>query len=204
MEIVLVLLVLCFLLFVVLAVRTARAVKRGVERAGVEARRSLSQAGLAARAAQPGPVGELARTRKELRTSIDSTRAVLERGSAEDPALREALGLLDQLHGHARHLDQEMGALMAAEPDRRRVTQRLPHLRERADRIRKSADALRHAAQERAHRYDTDELDSLHQQIGIEASALRHWAPAEPTAGPSLPPEPEKRQLFRKDGPGAG
>ncbi|WP_181009039.1 MULTISPECIES: hypothetical protein [unclassified Streptomyces] len=200
MEIVLAVLVLSFLVFVFLAVAAVRATKRGIERAGAQARRTISDATLKARAAQPGASGELARIRRELRSSVDATRGVLEAGSQDDPALREALTLLDQLHGHARQLDGELGTLMQGEPDRSRITARLPELRQRGDRIKRSADALRHAAQDRANRYDRDELDSLHAQIDIEASALRHWAPAVPASEqePELAPEPERRQLFRR------
>lgn len=196
MEIVLVVLALLFALFVLVVVRGVRAAKRGIERVGTQARRTLSDAALRARAAQPGPVGELARIRKELRASIDSTRAVLGSGSADDPGLREAAQLLDRLGGHARQLDGELGALIDGEPDRARVEGRLPDLRQRSDRIRRSADALRHAAQDRAHHHDADELDALHQQIEIEAGALRHWSAA--AEENQLPPVPERRQLFRR------
>lgn len=196
MEIVLAVLMLSFLVFVALVVLGVRAAKRGIERAGTQVRRTISDATLKARATQPGPAGELARLRKELRSSVDHTRGVLESGSAEDAGLREALALLDQLHGHARQLDGELESLMTAEPDRSRIAARLPDLRQRTERIKHSADALRHAAQDRANRYDSDELDSLHQQIDLEAKALRHWAPAE--SEQELPPSPERRQLFRR------
>jgi hypothetical protein len=203
MEIVLAVLGLILLLFVTLTVLAVRAAKRGIEKAGNQVRRTISDATLKARAAQPGAAGELARLRKELRSSVDTTRGVLESGSADDAQLREALGLLDQLHGHARQLDGELDTLMNGEPDRTRIAARLPELRERTDRIRRSADALRHAAQDRANRYDAGELDALHQQIDIEANALRHWSPADPAvsgaeAEPELPPAAEQRQLFRR------
>ncbi|MFX4291143.1 hypothetical protein [Streptomyces bohaiensis] len=204
MEIVLGVLVVSFLLFVFLAVAAVRAAKRGIERAGAQARRTLGDATLKARAAQPGAVGELARLRRELRGSIDATRGALESGSRDDPSLREALDLLDQLHGHARRVDAELGELMQGDPDRARIAVRLPDLRERSARIRGSADALRNAALDRAHHYDRGELDSLHQQIEIEASALRHWSPAAPAPEPEreLDPETERRQLFRRRGTG--
>lgn len=224
MEIVLAVLVLSFLIFVALVVLGVRAAKRGIERAGTQVRRTISDATLKARAAQPGAAGELARLRRELRSSLDSTRGVLAAGSADDAALREALGLLDQLHGHARQLDGELESLMNGEPDRARISARLPELRQRTDRIRSSADALRHAAQDRVHHHDADELDALHQQIDLEAKALRHWAPTDPavpggsagTGGavgsggsadslgrgredePGLPSASERRQLFRR------
>lgn len=167
-----------FLLFVSMVVRAVRAVKRGAERARQEVRRTISDATLTARAAQPGPVGELARARRELRASIDGTRRVLEGAVGEDPALRESLALLDQLHEHARQLDREFAALAEGEPDRGRIAALMPELRERSRRIRASADSLRFAAQDRTHRHDADGLDALHQQIDLEAQALRHWTSA--------------------------
>lgn len=189
---------LVFVVFVALGVRAAkRALERGVERAGREVRRTVSDAALRARAAQPGALGEAARTRRELRTSLDSTRGVLQQGAGDDPVLRESLDLLDQLYGHARQLDGELGVLMAGEPDRARVAARLPELQDRAQRIRSSADSLRFAAQERLHHHDRDGLDALHRQIEIEAGALRHWEAAEP-----LPDGPADRHPRLEEGPG--
>ncbi|MGW3296719.1 hypothetical protein ACWC9S_22375 [Streptomyces xiamenensis] len=182
MEIAVAVMVLTFLVFVALAVRTVRSVKRRAERAGRELRqkvnRTVSEATLAARAVQPGVIGEAARTRRELRSALDGTRGVLRAGAADDPALRESLALLDQLYAHGRQLDGELETLVAGDPDRGWVASRLPALRERAQRIVRSADSLRQAALERAHRHDADALNALHEQIAVEASALRHWAPA--------------------------
>jgi hypothetical protein len=185
MEIAIGLLALSSLLFVVLVVRGVRAVGRGVRRAREEVGRTVSEAALAARAVRPGAIGEVARLRRELRSALDGTRATLLAGSEHDPALREALALLDQLAGHAGQLDGELGSLMVGEPDRARIGARLPELRQRADRIRRSADALRFAAQERAHRHDAEGLEALHRQIDLEAGALRHWAPVPVEDGPA-------------------
>ncbi|MGK5533055.1 hypothetical protein [Streptomyces sp. URMC 129] len=163
--------------FVAMVVRGVRAVRRGVTRAKREVRRTLTDATLAARAAQPGVVGEMARMRRELRLSLDSTRGTLAAGVERDPALREALALLDQLAAHAERVDDELALLMTAEPDRARAAARLPDLRVRAERIRSSADSLRRAAQDRARHDDTAGVDALHQQIALEANALRHWSP---------------------------
>jgi len=187
-EFVIGLLALLFVLFVTLgaiaAVKTARAVKRGVERAGGQVRRGVEETALRARSAQPGPVGELARVRLELRASIDGTRRALEAGVQRDPSLSEAVGLFDRLQEHARQLDGELRLLMEREPDRDRVAARLPEARERADRIRASADSLRFAAQDRARRHGEDELAALSEQIELEAGALRHWiAPEAGTPG---------------------
>ncbi|WP_367125479.1 hypothetical protein [Streptomyces phytohabitans] len=179
MEFVIGALALLFAVFVTLGiiatVRTVRAVKRGVERTGQQVRRTVEETGLKARTAQPGPVGEVARVRLELRSSIDSTRLALESGSRDDPSLREALGLLDRLHDHARQLDGELRALMEREPDRARVAARLPDVRARVATIKESADSLRFAAQERAGQYDAEGLSALRDQIEIESGALRGW-----------------------------
>ncbi|MCI0383589.1 hypothetical protein [Streptomyces sp. CNQ085] len=174
------LLALLFVLFVVLGavatVKTVRAVRRGVERTEQQVRRTVEETTLKARSAQPGPVGELARVRLELRGSLDSTRRALETGSRDDPSLGEAAGLLDRLDEHARRLDGELRLLMEREPDRGRIAARLPDARERADRIRASADSLRFAVQDRARHHDEDGLNALSEQIEIEADALRHWS----------------------------
>lgn len=179
MEFVIGLLALLFVLFAVLgaiaAVKTTRAVKRGVERAGDQVRRTVEETTLRARSAQPGPVGELARVRLELRASLEGTRRALEDGARHDTSLGEAVALFDRLQEHARQLDGELRLLMEREPDRARVAARLPEARERADRIRASADSLRFAAQDRARRHSEDELAALNEQIELEAGALRHW-----------------------------
>ncbi|MCK1795878.1 hypothetical protein MTQ01_07650 [Streptomyces sp. XM4193] len=175
-----VLMLLCVTFAIVAAVRAARAVSRGMERASSQVRRGIDDTSIKIKAAQPGPVGQVARLRLELRASVDQAKRELAAGSAEDASLREALGLLDQLHDHARVLDRELAGLMDREPDRRRIAARLPQVRERAQEIRSSADSLRLAAQDRARRHDADGLASLREQIDIESGALRHWAPATP------------------------
>ncbi|MDJ1130403.1 hypothetical protein [Streptomyces iconiensis] len=177
-----------FLAFVTLGamvtVRAVRTVKRGVERTGAQVRRTVEETTLKARGVQPGPVGEVARVRLELRSSFDSTRRVLETGAQDDPALREALSLLDRLHDHARHLDGELRMLMEGEPDRARVSASLPDARDRMRRLKESADSLRFAAQDRARQFDHDGLDSLREQIEIETGALRHWTSGSPVSDP--------------------
>jgi hypothetical protein len=120
-------------------------------------------------------VGELARQRLELRSSIDGTRRALESDVTRDPSLQEALGLLNRLHEHARQLDGEMRLLMDREPDKARARSLLPELRERVATIKESADSLRFAAQDRASRLDAEGLAPLREQIEIESGALRHW-----------------------------
>ncbi|MBU7599032.1 hypothetical protein JGS22_015805 [Streptomyces sp. P38-E01] len=173
-----VLMLLCVTFAIVAAVRTARAISRGMERASGQVRRGIDDTSIKLKAAQPGPVGQVARLRLELRASVDQAKRELAAGSADDASLREALALLDQLHDHARVLDRELAGLMDREPDRRRIAARLPQARERAQEIRSSADSLRLAAQDRARRHDVDGLASLREQIDIESGALRHWAPA--------------------------
>lgn len=175
---------LLFLLFVTLAVvatvRAVRVVKRGVERGGAQARRLVEDQRLRARRyTVPGTGGELARLRLGLRTSIDSTFRALEETRGRDASLTEAAALLSRLSEHAHTLDGEL-KLLEREPDRARVAARLPDLTERARRITRSADALRWAAQDRARRFATEELAALTHDIDLEASALRHWTPADP------------------------
>ncbi|AEW93990.1 MULTISPECIES: MerR family transcriptional regulator [Streptomycetaceae] len=174
---------LVFLLLVaagtVAAVRTVRAVRRGVERTGAQARRMVEETTLRARRAQPGAAGEVAALRLRLRTSVVATREALESGASADPSLKEALGLLERLRHHAHALDDELRTL-EREPDRARLAARLPELRERTSRLTHSADSLRWAAQDRARRHADDDLTALGRQIEVEAAALRHWLPAEP------------------------
>lgn len=193
---------LLFVLFVAAgtfaAVKTVRAVQRGVERTSTQVRRTVEETGLRARSAQPGPVGEVARTRLEMRSAIDSTRRALEAGARDDPSLQEAMGLLDRLDGHARQLDGELRLLMDGEPDRARIVERLPETRERVARIKSSADSLRFAAQDRARRGDNEGLDALQEQIEIESGALRHWEDGGPPhgGGAEVPPAaPDPRAL---------
>ncbi|WP_206305920.1 hypothetical protein [Streptomyces sp. RFCAC02] len=193
-------LALTLLVFVTLVVRGVRTVRRGVERARQEVSRTLAGAALAARAAQPGALGDVARVRRDLRLSMDSTRAALRASAPTDPALGEALALFAQLEDHAHQLDGELAALGGGEPDRARVTARLPELRERTDRARRSADALRFAAQDRARRHGAEDADALHERIGMEAEALRHWTPVGETPAPVEPGEerPGLTGRFRK------
>jgi hypothetical protein len=164
---------------VVATVKTVRAVRRGVERTSAQARRVVEETTLKAKKyGQPGALGELASLRLELRESMIGTRQALEAGVAADPALSEALGLLDRLREHAHCLDDEL-RLLEREPDRGRIAARLPELRQRTERVTHSADSLRWAAQDRARQFGDDELAALGREIELEAGALRHWVPTE-------------------------
>lgn len=189
---------------VVAAVKTARAVKRGVERTSIEARRVVEDTGLKARRySRPGPAGKLAELRLALRTSVTSTEAALEGQAAVDPSLSEAVALLARLSSHARELDAEL-RLLEREPDRSRIAARIGELEERTRRITHSADSLRWAAQDRARRFADDDLAALGRDIDLEAGALRHWAPA---ALPEPEPEPRTQPGTRRERmpePGAG
>ena len=200
MEIAGVIALLLFLAFMTLVtvatVRTVRSVKRGVARGGAQARRLVEDNRLRARRyTMPGPAGELARLRLELRAAVDSTFRALDDGSGDDASLAEAAVLMDRLNDHSRALDAEM-RLLENEPDRARIADRMPDLVERTHRITHAADGLRWAAQDRARRFADDDLSALTREIGLEAGALRHWAPVESDsvrpAGPTGP------------GPGAG
>ncbi|WUD75384.1 hypothetical protein OG937_28700 [Streptomyces sp. NBC_00510] len=189
---------------VVAAVKTARAVKRGVERTSIEARRVVEDTGLKARRySRPGPAGKLAELRLALRTSVTSTEAALEGQAAVDPSLSEAVALLARLSSHARELDAEL-RLLEREPDRSRIAARIGELQERTRRITHSADSLRWAAQDRARRFADDDLAALGRDIDLEAGALRHWAPS---ALPEPEPEPRTQPGMRRERmpePGAG
>jgi hypothetical protein len=190
---------LLFVLFLVLGayatVKVVGAAKRGVDRTITQARRTVEDHTLRAKSfAQPGPVGELAQLRLKLRTSMRATQDALEAGAAEDESLKESLGLFQRLSAHGHELDDELRRL-ESEPDRATLTQRLPELRERTERIVHSADSLRWAARDRARRFADDDLDALSTQIDVEAGALRHWTKEEPSTTPepsaTPPPWPE-------------
>jgi hypothetical protein len=184
---------LLFVLFLVLGayatVKAVGAAKRGVDRTITQARRTVEDHTLRAKSfAQPGPAGELAQLRLKLRTSMRATQDALEAGLAEDESLKESLALFQRLSAHGHELDDELRRL-ESEPDRATLTQRLPELRERTERIVHSADSLRWAARDRARRFADDDLDALSTQIDVEAGALRHWTKEEPSSTP--PPWPD-------------
>lgn len=183
MEIFLAVMALFFLTAVglgaVAVVKTKRAVQRGLERHVPQARRMVEDTTLKARRlTQPGAAGRLAELRLTLRTSVDSTRRMLESASAEDGSLSEAISLCARLDGHARALDGEL-KILEREPDKERIAARLPELQERAERITHSADTLRWAVQDRARRFADGELAALGQECEMEAGALRHWTAPE-------------------------
>ncbi|MER5749999.1 hypothetical protein [Streptomyces sp. NPDC002088] len=195
MEAVITVFALLFLLFVVLGayatVKVVGAAKRGVDRTITQARRTVEDHTLRAKSfAQPGPAGEIAQLRLQLRTSMRATQEALHAGVAEDESLKESLGLFERLSAHGRELDHDLKR-MESEPDRTTLAERLPGLRERTERITKSADSLRWAARDRARQFADDDLDSLSAQIDVEAGALRHWTTAEPTPTPTSAPWPE-------------
>ncbi|MFI6852973.1 hypothetical protein [Streptomyces sp. NPDC050416] len=192
MEAVIAVFALLFVLFLGLGVyatvKVVGAAKRGVDRGLTQARRTVEDHTLRAKSfAQPGAAGELAQLRLKLRTSMRATQEALRAAVAEDESLKESVGLFERLSAHGHELDDELKRL-ESEPDRTTLTERLPELRERADRITQSADALRWAARDRAHRFAGDDLDTLSAQIDMEAGALRHWT-TEPESRPAAPPK---------------
>lgn len=196
MEVVGAVVALIFVLFLVLGgyltVRAVKAAKRGVDRTITQARRTVEDTTLRARTfAQPGPVGDLAQLRLSLRTKMRATQDALYAGVADDPSLQESIGLFERLSTHGHELDDELRRL-ESEPDKSRLAERLPGLRERTEQITKSADALRWAAHDRARRFADEDLDSLSSQIDLEAGALRHWTtePAPDRSAPAPWPEP--------------
>lgn len=181
MTAVLAILALIFVLFVAagifVTVKAVSAAKRGVDRTVAQARRTVEDTALRARQyAQPGLTGELAQLRLSLRTSMRATQETLRAASAEDPSLSEAVRLFGRLSAHGQELEDELKRL-EREPDRARIAQRLPELRERLERITHSAESLRWAARDRARKFAEDDLAALAPQIDVEAGALRHWAP---------------------------
>ncbi|MGW1889064.1 hypothetical protein ACWCP6_02225 [Streptomyces sp. NPDC002004] len=196
-----------FVLFVVLGayitVKVLGAAKRGLDRTIEQARRAVEDTGLKARTyAQAGPVGELAQLRLKLRTSMRATQDALHAGVAQDESLKESLSLFERLSVHGRDLDRELKRL-ESEPDRAVIAGLLPGLRRRTEQITGSADSLRAALRDRAGRFADDDLESLSEQIDMEAGALRHWttepAPARTeAAGPPRPAvtPPEQRPSY--------
>ncbi|MGW0843529.1 hypothetical protein ACWD26_25940 [Streptomyces sp. NPDC002787] len=191
MEAVIAVVALLFVLLVVLGayatVKAVGAAKRGVDRTITQAKRTVEDTTLRARSlAQPGPVGQLADLRLKLRTSMRATQEALRAGVGEDESLKESLALFEQLSKHGRELDDELRRL-EPEPDRAKLVQRLPALRERTERIIKSADSLRWAAHDRARKFAEDDLDTLSAQIDVEAGALRHWTTEPASVWPEAP-----------------
>ncbi|MFI1733562.1 hypothetical protein ACH40E_30965 [Streptomyces acidicola] len=193
MEAVIAVVVLIFVLFLVLGayatVKVVGAAKRGVDRTIEQARRTVEDTTLRAKTlTQPGAAGELADLRLRLRTTMRATQDALHAGVAEDESLKESLGLFQRLSAHGHELDGELRRL-ESDPDRAKLAERLPDLRERTGRIIKAADSLRWAAHDRARRFAEEDLDALSAQIDVEAGALRHWT-TEPTssAGTHTPP----------------
>lgn len=199
MEAVIAVVALLFVLFVVLGayatVKVVGAAKRRVDETITHARRTVEDGTLRAKSfAQPGAAGELAQLRLKLRTSMRATQDALHAGVTEDESLKESLGLFQRLSAHGHELDAEMRRL-ESEPDRATLAKRLPDLRERTERVVQSADALRWAARDRARRFAADDLDTLSEQIDLEAGALRHWqttesASASSSSAPSSSPTP--------------
>ncbi|WP_081236501.1 hypothetical protein [Streptomyces viridosporus] len=205
MEAVIAVFALLFVLFLGLGayatVKVVGAAKRSADRHLTQARRTVEDHTLKAKAlGRPGPAGEVAHLRLELRTSMRATQDALEAAVAEDESIKESLGLFQRLSAHGHELDGELRRL-ESEPDRATLAERLPELRERTERITRSADSLRWAARDRARRFADDDLDSLSAQIDMEAGALRHWttteqhpgarpaadAPAAPSSWPEAP-----------------
>ncbi|MGW6644411.1 hypothetical protein C9J60_08845 [Streptomyces sp. A244] len=175
-------------------VKAVGAAKRGVDRGITQARRTVEDHTLRAKSfAQPGAAGELAQLRLKLRTSMRSTQEALHAAVAEDDSLKESVGLFERLSAHGHELDEELKRL-ESEPDRAALTERLPGLRERTERITHSADSLRWAARDRAHRFADDDLDSLSAQIDLESGALRHWTAPEPQTASSAQSSSTRQQ----------
>ncbi|MFG3284038.1 hypothetical protein [Streptomyces sp. NPDC048111] len=187
MEAAILIMALLFVAFVALGVyvtvKAVGAAKRGVERTVTQARRTVEDTTLRAKSVgQPGTAGRLAQLRLSLRTSMRATQEALHAGLAEDASLHESLALFERLSAHGRELDDELRRL-EREPDKRRIADLLPELRERTERVTHAADSLRWAARDRARQFADDDLASLSQQIEMESGALRDWSVKGPTTG---------------------
>ncbi|MFF5704306.1 hypothetical protein ACFY7H_17645 [Streptomyces sp. NPDC012794] len=157
-------------------VKAVGAAKRGVDRTITQARRTVEDTTLKARSiAQPGVTGSLAQLRLDLRNSMRATQTALYEGVRADSSLSESIALFERLSRHGHELDDELKRL-EQDPDRKRIAERLPELRERTLKIKQSADSLRWAARDRAQRFADDELALLSEQIEVESGALRDWS----------------------------
>ncbi|WP_432094438.1 hypothetical protein [Streptomyces sp. bgisy100] len=183
MEAAILVLALLFVAFVALgvyaAVKAVGAAKRSVDRTVEQARRAVEDTTLKAKKyTQPGAVGELAELRLSLRTSMRATREALAAGSPEDASLSETVALFKRLSAHGYQLDDDLRRL-ERDPDRSKVMERLPELRDRTERVVRHADSLRWAARDRARRFAGEDLDDLGREIEVESGALRHWTATE-------------------------
>ncbi|MFK8910263.1 hypothetical protein, partial [Streptomyces sp. YS-3] len=187
MEAAITIMALLFVAFVVLGVymtvKAVGAAKRGVERTVTQARKAVEDTTLRAKSVgQIGVGGELAQLRLSLRTSMRATQDALHAGVDQDASLKESLTLFERLSGHGHELDGELKRL-EREPDKQRIAQRMPELRERTERITHAADSLRWAARDRARQFAEDDLAALSAEIEVESGALRDWATKGPTTG---------------------
>lgn len=176
--------------------KVVKAAARGVDRTITQARRTVEDTTLKARSfGQVGVTGALAQLRLDLRGSMRATQQALYEGVQTDASLKESIGLFERLSAHGHELDDELKRL-EAEPDRKRIADSLPDLRERTARITQAADSLRWAARDRARRFADDDLSVLSAQIDIESGALRDWSrtPAEDLTSPPTTPWPETSQ----------
>ncbi|WP_405921392.1 hypothetical protein [Streptomyces sp. NBC_00122] len=156
--------------------KVVRAAKRGVDRTITQARRTVEDTTLRAKSfGQVGVAGALAQLRLDLRTSMRATQEALYAGVRTDASLKESIGLFERLSEHGHELDAELKRL-EQEPDRQRIAEGLPGLRERTAKITQAADSLRWAARDRARRFASDDLSALSEQIEVESGALRDWS----------------------------
>ncbi|MGW0362655.1 hypothetical protein [Streptomyces sp. NPDC002990] len=161
---------------VFVTVKVVGAAKRGVDRTITQARRTVEDTTLRAKSfGQVGVTGALAQLRLDLRMSMRATQQALYAGVRMDASLKESIGLFERLSAHGYELDDELKRL-EQEPDRKRIADSLPDLRERAAKITEAADSLRWAARDRARRFAADDLSALSSEIEMESGALRDWS----------------------------
>ncbi|MFC7305587.1 hypothetical protein ACFQVC_15320 [Streptomyces monticola] len=174
------LVVLFMVLGVFVTIKIVKTAARGVDRTIEQTRRTVEDTTLKARTfAQPGAAGELAQLRLKLRTTMRATQEALGAGAVHDASLQESLRLFERLSAHGLELDAELKRL-ERDPDKVRLAQRLPEIKERTEQITTAADSLRWAAHDRARNFADDDLSELGRQIDVESGALRHWMTEEP------------------------
>ncbi|MFE9253571.1 hypothetical protein [Streptomyces sp. NPDC006879] len=161
---------------VFVTVKAVTAAKRGVDRTLHHARRTVEDTTLRARSlGQVGVSGSLAQLRLDLRMSMRATQEALYTGLQQDSSLSESIALFERLNHHGHELDEELRRL-EGDPDKDRISERLPELAKRTKQITGSADSLRWAVRDRARRFAEDDLSALSAQIEVESGALRDWS----------------------------
>ena len=154
---------------------------RGLHR---RARSAGDRARVLVRAHGLGPLAEVARVRREVARSLAGARRALDAAQAVRSPVGDVPSLLARLELAAHSVDAEL-RMLEAQPNRMRISARLPAVRSRAEAISSSAARLVDGLLAAAGR-DVDELSLLQASCAIEADALR--AAARPFGRPQPVP----------------